>query len=206
MGAAAQILTEEFYSHRTNFITFQIEKLKTALSLESTHPSNNNSRSRSNGQMFAACSSKDGKVVGFAEVDTCSLESNQCNELNECGIDGAEDGTGNTNDGSSTKRNGVPRPYMYNLAVNQQWKRKGIATELVKACEKFVLETNTEKRLYLRVRKCNNAAITFYESNGYAEIDPATINLTKEDVNSGSAEEGELILMAKDLAGVEDDQ
>jgi hypothetical protein len=34
---------------------------------------------------------------------------------------------------------------------------------------------------------------------GYAEIDPSSIALTKSDVNSNSAEEGELILMGKIL-------
>ena len=218
LGPAAQILTEAFYSHRTNFITFQIEKLKTALSLESTF---DKQRINPMGQMFVACSSSNGKVVGFAEVDTCSLKKD-CNELKECMVDG-------------DKESNVPRPYMYNLAVDKQWQRKGIATALVAECEKFVanikrkqygsdetilvykdlgysdtaLQTACEKFvsgleeneqwLYLRVREGNEEAITFYESLGYREIDPISIALTKDDVNSNSAEEGELILLGKEL-------
>ena len=218
LSPAAQILTEAFYSHRTNFITFQIEKLKTALSLESTF---DKQRINPVGQMFVACSSYNGKVVGFAEVDTCSLKKD-CNELKECGVD-------NENERS------IPRPYMYNLAVDKQWQRRGIATALVTECEKFVaniewkqygsdetilvykemgysdttlrtacekLVNNLEEKeqwLYLRVREGNEEAITFYESLGYREIDPISIALTKDDVNSNSAEEGELILMGKEL-------
>ena len=170
--------------------------------------------------MFVACSSQNGKVLGFAEVDTCSLKKD-CNEVKECGLDDAE-------------KSNLPRPYMYNLAVDQRWKRKGIATALVAACEEFVRnmkpnnnddaimaytrmgysdaslasacnqlvsnnEEDEDKWIYLRVRKCNDAAILFYERIGYCKIDPQSIALTKEDVNSNSAEDGELILMGKQL-------
>ena len=54
-------------------------------------------------------------------------------------------------------------------------------------------------RLYLRVRSCNDAAISLYKSLGYDEVDPASISLTKEDINSNSLEDGELVLLAKDL-------
>lgn len=216
LGPAAHILTEAFYSHRTNFITFQIEKLKTALSLESTFKQRNNPM----GQMFVACSSVTGKVVGFAEVDVCSLKKD-CDEVRECSID------------DSGKSNDLPRPYMYNLAVDKRWQRKGIATALVTACENFVAnteqsihdqsiikyrlqehshlgldsackefveDTDEEGRwIYLRVRKNNNGAISFYRRLGYDEIDPVTIGITYSDVNSNSGEEGELILMAKEL-------
>ena len=52
---------------------------------------------------------------------------------------------------------------------------------------------------YLQVRKCNWAAVGLYESLGYKEMNPETIQLSKEDINSGSLEEGELILFARDL-------
>lgn len=145
------------------------------------------------GQMFVACHSGNGKVLGFAEVDTCSLKNEQCNELKECGLD----------DDLSTSNGALPRPYMYNLAVDKSWKRKGIASSLVDACETFVASIQGEmdpRWLYLRVRKSNYEAIALYQSLGYSEIHPGSIALTVDDVNSGSAEEGELILMGKELA------
>lgn len=181
LGSAARILTEEFYSSRTNFITFQIEKLKTTLSLESTYPGNNgNASSNRLQQMFVACESKSGKVVGFAEVDARPL------------------GAGS----NKTDPKGLNRSYMYNLAVDKKWKRKGIATELIRECERFVSDMHelcAENRLYLRVRSCNLAAIELYTSLGYIEVDPSSISMTREDINSNSLEEGELILLAKDL-------
>mmetsp|Transcript_29536 Transcript_29536/g.62237 ORF Transcript_29536/g.62237 Transcript_29536/m.62237 type:complete len:319 (+) Transcript_29536:86-1042(+) len=194
LSPAARILTEEFYSQRTNFITFQIERLKTVLSLESTFPNQRNSvtkeySSKPLQQMIVACNSKNGEVVGFAEVDARPLGSSKSTGVTE---------TAGEVDGS----NNILRSYMYNLAVDKKWKRKGIASALVKACEGFVSDRHDsciEKRLYLRVRKCNLAAVALYEKLGYTEMDPKTISLSKEDINSGSLEEGELILFAKDL-------
>lgn len=173
------------------------------------------------GQMFVACSSRTGKVLGFAEVDTCSLKKD-CNEVIECGIDEI-----------GKSKSDLPRPYMYNLAVDKQWQRKGIATALVDACENFVANmeqphddvaimqykkmgysdpsllaacnefvanlVEEERWLYLRVRKSNAEAISFYRRLGYDEVDPSSIGITQSDVNSNSAEEGELILMGKFL-------
>ena len=180
LGQAARILTEEFYSGRTNFVTFQIELLKTSLSLESTYPGNTRNSKRNQGlqQMFVACDSRNGKVVGFAEVDARPL-------------------------GGDFDITSVNRSYMYNLAVDKRWKRKGIATELIRFCEEFVADMHevcAENRLYLRVRSCNEAAISLYKNLGYFEVDPSTISLTQEDINRNSLEEGELVLLAKNLA------
>ncbi|EJK76670.1 hypothetical protein THAOC_01565 [Thalassiosira oceanica] len=177
LGPAAEILTAEFYSHRTNFLTYQVERLKTVLSLESTYPSRSGPKSRPLQSMFVACSSKSGIVLGFAEVDARSL--------NDC-----------------TEHDDMLRSYMYNLAVKKTHKRRGIATALVGACEDFVSETHdtcVEKRLYLRVRKNNEAAIQMYTSLGYEFMDPESISMTSRDINKGSQESGELILFAKDL-------
>mmetsp|Transcript_8658 Transcript_8658/g.18629 ORF Transcript_8658/g.18629 Transcript_8658/m.18629 type:complete len:216 (+) Transcript_8658:497-1144(+) len=191
LSPAARILTEEFYSHKTNFITFQLERLKTVLSLESTFPNKQNSMrieysGRSLQRMIVACNAKNGEVIGFAEIDARSLRNSN--------VADASSGDGASND--------VLRSYMYNLAVDKKWKRKGIASALVKACEKFVSDMHDsciEKRLYLRVRKSNHAAVALYEKLGYREMNPEIISLNKEDVNSGSLEDGELILFAKDL-------
>lgn len=115
-------------------------------------------------------------------------------------IGAAEDSTTTTT--SNGASDNVLRSYMYNLAVDKKWKRKGIASALVRACEQFVSEMHdscVEKRLYLRVRRCNAAAVALYTSLGYNEMDPRAIFLSKEDINSDSLEEGELVLFSKDL-------
>ena len=195
LSTAAKILTEEFYAYRTNFITFQIERLKTVLSLESTFPNqdpnslNYNKRIRRPlQQMLVACEAKGGKVIGFAEVDARPLGKN-------------DDGTTRIpEDGTSSDK---LRSYMYNLAVDKNWKRKGVASQLVMAAEEYVIDMHeecVENRLYLRVRKSNDAAIGLYKRLGYREMNPLSIDLTVQDINGGgSLEEGELILFSKDL-------
>jgi ribosomal protein S18 acetylase RimI-like enzyme len=194
LGPAARILTEEFYSHKTNFITFQIERLKTVLSLESTFPNQNSLRKdylrQTLQRMIVACDAKNGQVVGFAEVDARSLSSYK---------NGSSGNEASLTEGASDD---ILRSYMYNLAVDKKWKRKGIASALVQACEQYVSDMHdlcVEKRLYLRVRKSNHAAIALYESLGYREMSPEVIHLSQDDINSGSLEDGELILFAKDL-------
>ena len=62
LGSSARILTDGFYGD-TNFITYNIEKLNTFLSLESTFPQ------QAVHSMLVACRQTDGKVLGFAEID-----------------------------------------------------------------------------------------------------------------------------------------
>ena len=196
LSPAAKILTEEFYAYRTNFITFQIERLKTVLSLESTFPNQDPSSLNYNKrirrplqQMLVACEADGGKVIGFAEVDARTLGKK-------------DDGTKRISEDGTSSDNNILRSYMYNLAVDKNWKRKGVASELVKAAEAYVIDMHeecVENRLYLRVRKSNEAAIGLYKSLGYREMDPLSIDLTVQDINSGSLEEGELILFSKDL-------
>jgi len=195
LSPAAKILTEEFYAYRTNFITFQIERLKTVLSLESTFPNQDPSSLNYNKrirrplqQMLVACEADGGKVIGFAEVDARPLGKN-------------DDGTTRISEDGTSSDNAL-RSYMYNLAVDKNWKRKGVASQLVRAAENYVIDMHeecVENRLYLRVRKSNEAAIGLYKSLGYREMDPLSIDLTVQDINSGSLEEGELILFSKDL-------
>jgi len=195
LSPAAKILTEEFYAYRTNFITFQIERLKTVLSLESTFPNQDPSSLNYNKrirrplqQMLVACEADGGKVIGFAEVDARPLGKN-------------DDGTTRISEDGTSSDNKL-RSYMYNLAVDKNWKRKGVASQLVKAAEQYVIDMHeecVENILYLRVRKSNEAAIGLYKSLGYREMDPLSIDLTYQDINSGSLEEGELILFSKNL-------
>jgi len=198
LGPAARILTEEFYSKRTNFLTFQLERLKTVLSLESTF-SNLSRRGEAAEDMgysgpplqhmTVACDAKTGEVVGFAEVDARPLG-------------GRTTGAAASAPAEDHASEDIVRSYMYNLAVDKRWKRRGIASALVRRCEEYVADAHDaclEKRLYLRVRKCNRAAIALYEKMGYEEMPPERIALNKEDVNRGSLEDGELILLAKDL-------
>ena len=88
--------------------------------------------------LFVACESKTGKVLGVAEID----------------------------DMPSRDRNATPRPYMFNVAVKPQCRRKGIASALVLACENIARAWG-KTHVYLKVRDNSGTAISMYEKLGY---------------------------------------
>jgi ribosomal protein S18 acetylase RimI-like enzyme len=63
MGTASRILADGFFSDK-NFLGYQLEKLRTYLSLESDFP-----RARDEHVMLVACQNTDGKVVACCDID-----------------------------------------------------------------------------------------------------------------------------------------
>lgn len=59
-----------------------------------------------------------------------------------------------------------PRPYLSDLVVDNDWRRRGIACALVSRCEDKVKSYGSND-LYLRVEFKNNAAISMYGKLGY---------------------------------------
>ena len=72
----------------------------------------------------------------------------------------------------------LPGGYMCNLAVASKWKRKGIATSLIKKCEEIARDCHNHE-LYLKVRSSNHPAIIMYNKMGYkfnsSEIEEAGV-------------------------------
>lgn len=130
---ASDILTDVFFREKTNFITYQWERITTYLSLESSYPKPGERHA-----LFVACHYKTGRVLGLAEID----------------------------DAPAKDRYATPRPYMFNVAVDPKWRRKGIARDLVLACEGAAREWN-KSEVYLKVRDTSKPAIAMYESLGY---------------------------------------
>lgn len=73
-------------------------------------------------QLFVACHQTTGVVLGLVEVDARSAD--QVSKI----------------DRSSSEMPGREGPYMCNLAVDQKFQQRGIATALVKECERQVEE------------------------------------------------------------------
>ena len=71
MGPASRILADGFFGDR-DFFTYQIEKLRTYLSLESDFP-----KERDEHIMLVACQATDGKVVAVCDVDNRPALKNQ---------------------------------------------------------------------------------------------------------------------------------
>lgn len=173
MGRASKILSDGFFKHKTNFITYQFERLQTYLSLESTF-----SKPNTYHEIFVACCGQKGTVWGVVEVDAR--------------IDGSDRSVTVKGDG----------PYMCNLAVDDQFQRMGIASALVKECERQVTEwhkNDQERRirdgtvddptsicisnsLCLRVRESNTPAVQLYAKMGYHPMWQETEDKTGETV------------------------
>jgi ribosomal protein S18 acetylase RimI-like enzyme len=136
---AATILSDGFFkSKKTNFLTYHWDRLGTLMSLDSCFPKEYEAH-----ELFVACSSQSGQVVGLVEVDAR-------NTPNGRGQDG---------------------PYMCNLAVDFQHQRKGIASVLVHHVEQQVQAWNSYSEvansLHLKVRRSNQAAVIMYDKLGY---------------------------------------
>mmetsp|Transcript_2852 Transcript_2852/g.3329 ORF Transcript_2852/g.3329 Transcript_2852/m.3329 type:complete len:311 (-) Transcript_2852:82-1014(-) len=70
-------------------------------------------------------------------------------------------------DGRPSKlKNAPPRPYLSDLVVDINWRRRGIACALISRCEDKVKSYGSND-LYLRVEFKNNAAISMYGKRGY---------------------------------------
>lgn len=130
MGTASRILADGFFGDR-DFFTYQIEKLRTYLSLESDFP-----KERDEHEMLVACQNSNGKVIAVCDVDNRPSLKTQ-------------------------------RPYMCNLAVDKQWRGKGLAKALVRECERIAQNEWGEKELHLKARQRNGAAVALYKRLGY---------------------------------------
>ena len=121
--------------------------------------------------IYVACHSKTGKVLGLAEIDDRPAPP--------------------------TDQYATPRPYMFNVAVNPKWQRKGIARALVSSCED-VARAWGKPQVWLKVRSTSKAAIAMYESMGYVTRYQRVELLNKKYLD--------LIIMSKYIiTGYEDD-
>jgi ribosomal protein S18 acetylase RimI-like enzyme len=68
-----------------------------------------------------------------------------------------------------TSYNYNPRPYLSDLAVHPDHRRKGIAKALIETSEKFCEGINRNE-IYIRVEKINTAALSMYQALNYFRI------------------------------------
>ncbi|CAJ1958980.1 unnamed protein product [Cylindrotheca closterium] len=78
----------------------------------------------------------------------------------------------------------LPRPYLSDLCVHPDFRRRGIANRLVKTCEEFTKQI-PRPEIWIRVKGDNNGAIEMYKNLDYSitgqdENDPAILVLHKQ--------------------------
>lgn len=191
MGRASQILADGFFKGKVNFLQYQWERLETYLSLEASFP-----RPNALHQLYVACDSRSGRVLGLAEVDvrpskTTPQDGRAVNR--DTGKDNQNSIGGSTGSSSS-----IDGPYMCNLAVDAQYQRQGIASALIQKCEHQVQDWYAQRgggsraiscSLYLKVRASNQAAIEMYSKADYMSF------RQEKDEKSGDT----ILVMRKEL-------
>jgi ribosomal protein S18 acetylase RimI-like enzyme len=63
-----------------------------------------------------------------------------------------------------------PRPYLSDLAVHPDHRRKGIAKALIETSEEFCLGDLNRNEIFIRVEKTNTAALSMYQAMNYVCI------------------------------------
>lgn len=148
LGAVANILADIFFvtNKKPNFIAERVIRMNGYLDLKSRFETFRYAeRSGALQCMLVACCNEEEEVVAFCEVD---------------------------NRPPGGEINPAPRPYISNLAVQDSFRRKGVATALVRESEDIVRNSWGEPRLHLRVEQDNLAAKALYQERcGYSEMD-----------------------------------
>ena len=64
-----------------------------------------------------------------------------------------------------------PRPYLSDLCIHPDYRRRGIARALISECEECCAEVFDKEEIFIRVERKNEAAVLMYEGMDYDEID-----------------------------------
>ena len=152
LAKASTVVTEAFFRDKTNnFFTTGVRRFQTFSSLSSKYQtfkySERSSGERARHRMLVVVSTDDGEesqgVVGFCEVDDVIPKG----EINP-----------------------APRPYLSNLAIADEFQRRGLARMLLEQGESIVRDGWGQSQLHLNTEEDNVAASNMYESCGYSLI------------------------------------
>jgi ribosomal protein S18 acetylase RimI-like enzyme len=72
------------------------------------------------------------------------------------------------------------RGWIHHLAVGPEWRRRGVATRLMRAAEKMLRELGAPK-VNLQVRATNRGVVAFYEKLGYEVEERVSMGRALED-------------------------
>ena len=153
LAKASTIVTEAFFKDKTNnFFTTGVRRFQTFSSLSSTFQtfkySERSGGERARHRMLVIVSTDGGDeespgVVGFCEVDDVIPKG----EIKPS-----------------------PRPYLSNLAIADEFQRRGLARMLLEQGESIVRDEWGQSQLHLNTEEDNAAASAMYESCGYSLV------------------------------------
>lgn len=76
----------------------------------------------------------------------------------------------------------LPRPYISDLAVSNQYRRQGIAKSLVQYCESFIQDVSNRDDVFIRVETNNTPAINMYNNMNYDTIRDEYCKISKSQL------------------------
>lgn len=149
LNAAAALMTDGFHPEvRNNPLLRPIRRLVELERLQGNFPYEEGDRHF----YLVVRGEKGGELIGF------------------CDVDGRIPAPGFSL--SPFKPNVVrPRPYLSDLVVNPDWRRRGVASALMAEAERLARDMGYDE-LYLGVRSTNEPALKMYSNMGYEEIVP----------------------------------
>jgi ribosomal protein S18 acetylase RimI-like enzyme len=106
-----------------------------------------------------------GQVVGFVEVAMLSNPRKSQPENESSDKNNDSDANSNSIDDDSCSL--VYSPAITNLAVSEDYRRRGIATRLLQTAARFARQEWEAQHFGLYVEQANSAAIALYQRNGY---------------------------------------
>jgi len=147
LGACADIIMHSFYNETLQNPWRSMYRLGELNRIQQGFPFGDNCAYH---KMFVATTAaNDNQIIGFVDID--ARKPNQ-----------------------PTSYSWNPRPYLSDLCVHPDFRRRGVAKALIEACQDFCLRDDftpaDKKELFIRVEARNTAAVQMYTEMGYESI------------------------------------
>jgi ribosomal protein S18 acetylase RimI-like enzyme len=154
----------------------QITEFRRRYGFKMNNPSARNDK---RSELVVCENKKNGDIMGCAGIEVCKIQ---------------------TPNGKSIEFNA---PLMSNLAVGKEYRRRGLAEDLVKAAEQLALREWGYDECYLFVEKQNKAAVRLYRKLGYKNMweDDTATTLVPTARGSVISAPTVIICMKKKLGG-----
>jgi ribosomal protein S18 acetylase RimI-like enzyme len=161
LGACADIIIQSFYNYTSLSPWRQMSKLAELNRIQQGFPYGDD---QSLHQMMIAVAGSDSRDIRRSAETICGFVDIDARIPNK-----------------PTSYSFNPRPYLSDLCIHPDFRRRGIATVLIQACEEFCVHLPRHRwsdqssdselpELYIRVEATNAAAITMYEKLGYKAV------------------------------------